>query len=293
VFIHTFLRIPMYTALDPGGSGSWPLRRAVVSLMFLGLVATVLLVFAGAAPKKPWTALSDVNSLIAPRLYFYTIEFAVLSMLAYYVVFMWRHTTDRHVHFLQPVFGLVFGLDVAGWALWGHSEFIGASIVIGIAMLVMLYNAKMFYVPVANGGPESVPSWSTYVATSLPLSTYAGWLVFEFVLLVNAAFSKDGNSSFANGSTSGPVALLMTVLISTLLWVFFFHDFHVGSIIWLALIPTYHASLSVQNKYTNVCAALFFGYLGFSVCGLVKRFMGSARRFYICSDVCLTIDTEI
>ena len=261
----------------------------MLTLLYLGLVATVLLVYAGATPKRPWTALSDANSLIAPRLYFYGIEFVVLGLLAYYVIFMWKNHTDRHVHFLQPVLGLAIVFDITAWALWGNSEFIGAAVVSGLAALVVVYGAKIFYSPVTGGGFDvpSVPNTTAYVATSLPLSTYAGWLIFQFVLMVNAAFSKDGNSSFTGGSTTGPIWLMLVVLGLTFFWVLSYHDFHVAAIIWLALIPVYHASLDVQNKYTNVCAALFFGYLGFAMFGLYKRFMGYTRKFYICQDVCI------
>jgi hypothetical protein len=112
-------------------------------------------------------------------------------------------------------------------------------------------------------------------------------LVFQLVLMVNAAFSKSGNSSFVFGATGGPVAIIMTILFVNLLWIVLYHDFHVSSIIWLALIPTYHAALSNQSKYTNVTGFLFGVYLGFSIYALIKRFVGTARKFYICPDVCI------
>lgn len=280
----------MYQPLDPKGSGSSPWMRWVVTLLYIGLAVGVLVVYAGATPKRPWTALSDANSLITPRLYFYGIEFVVLGLLAYYVLFMWRNQTDRHVHFLQPALGFAFVLDLTAWILWGYSEFIGAAVVTGLAAVTLIYAAKVFYSATASGygwDIQAVPNMSSYVATSLPLSTYAGWLVFQFVVLVNAAFSKDNNTSFVGGATSGPVAILLVILPIFWFYIMSAHDFHAAAIVWLALIPTYHASLDVQNKYTNVVAALFFGYLGFAIFALFKRFMGYTRKFYICSDVCL------
>jgi len=282
-----------YNALDPKGNRSPAWRQWLLTLLFGGLAATVLLVYAGAAPKKPWTAVTDVNSLVAPRLYFYGIEFVVLGLLAYYIVFMWKHSYAEHVQFLQLPLGLAFVLDIAAWGLWSHSEFIGAAIVTGLNVLLVVYTAKAFYQPVeTNGwGTKSKPNMSVYGATSFPVSTYAGWLIFQFVLLVNAAFSKDGNSSFVNlpgnVATEGPVALFLVIFSLVYLWVWMYHDFHVASIVWLALIPTLHASLDVQNAYTNVNFYLFGGFLGFAVYGLYERFMGRARRMYICDEVCI------
>merc|ERR1711916_266793 len=152
----------------------------------------------------------------------------------------------------------------------GHSEFIGAAVVTGVIMVLVIYTAKAFYQPIqTNGwGVKSKPNMTIYGATSFPVSTYAGWLIFQFVLLVNAAFSKDGNSSFINQATSGPVALFLVVFS-------------------LAIIPVFHASLDVQNSFTIVNAYVFGALQGYAVYGLYERFMGRARRIYVCDDVCI------
>ncbi|MBB20890.1 MAG: hypothetical protein CMP20_15750 [Rickettsiales bacterium] len=278
-----------YNALDPKGNKSPGWRQWILTLLFGGLAATVLLVYAGVAPECPWSAISKTNSLVAPRLYFYGIEFVVLGLLAYYIVFMWKHSYVEHVQFLQLYLGIAFVLDIITWALWGHSEFIGAAVTTGINMLLVIYTAKAFYYSGQSSdcSIKTKPNISVYAATSLPLSTYAGWLIFQFVLLVNAAFSKDNNGSFVGGSTTGPVALFLVVFSLAFVWVWNYHDFHVATIIWLALIPTLHASLDVQNAYTNVNFYLFGGFLGFAVYGLYERFTGRARRIYICDDVCI------
>jgi len=278
-----------YNALDPKGNRSPAIRQWALTFVFAGLVATVLLVYAGVTPTRPWTAISDTNSLAAPRLYFYGLEFVVLGILAYYVVFMWKHSYVEHVQFLQAPLGLAFVLDIVTWALWGHSEFIGAAVVTGVNMVLVIYTAKAFYQPIqTNGwGVKSKPNMTIYGATSFPVSTYAGWLIFQFVLLVNAAFSKDGNSSFINQATSGPVALFLVVFSLALLWIWIYHDFHVASILWLAIIPVFHASLDVQNSFTIVNAYVFGALQGYAVYGLYERFMGRARRIYICDDVCI------
>ena len=278
-----------YNALNPNGNRLPAWRQWVLTVLFFGLVTTVILVYSGVAEDCPWTAISNVKSLGAPRLYFYAIEFVVLGLLAYYVIFMWKHSYVEHVKFLQLPLGVAFALDIATWALWGHSEFIIAAVVTGVNMLILIYTAKTFYLPVQTSGwgLRSKPNMAIYAATSLPLSTYTGWLIFQFVLLVNAAFSKDNNESFVNGSTTGPVALFLVVFSLAYFWVFNYHDFHVSSILWLAFIPTLHASLDVQNAYTNITFFLFGGFLGFAVYALYERFAGRARRMYICDDVCI------
>lgn len=279
-----------YQSLSPAGNASPPWKRWITTLSFFGFVAAVLVVYAGATPARPWTALSNAGSLIAPRTYFYGIEFVLLFTLAYYIIYMWKNTSDRHAQYLQFVFAPVFLLDLVSWVLWGHSQFIGASVTTGVALLILMYGAKMFYDPCdgsSSCGVKSVPSWSAYVATSVPMSTYIGVLLFQLVILVNAAFSKSGDSSFASGATGGPVAVIMTILLVSLVWIMLYHDFHVASIIWVALIPTFHAALSVQSRYTNVTMFLFGTYLGFSIYALMTRFVGTARKYYICPDVCL------
>ena len=283
-----------YQPLSPNGNASPPWKRWVTTLAFAGFVATVLIVYAGATPRRPWEALSDAESLIAPRLYFYGFEFVVIGALAYYIIFMWKNTSDRHAQFLQWVFTPVFLLDLTTWVLWGYSEFIFASITTGVSLLFIIYGAKTYYDSCQRPFEHatictinSVPAWSTYIGTTFALSTYLGALVFQLVILVNAAFSKAGNSSFVAGATGGSVAIIMTILFVNLIWIILYHDFHVSSFIWAVLIPTYHASLSTQSKYTNVTALLFGIYLGISIYAIIKRFVGTARKYYICPDVCI------
>ncbi len=194
-------RTPLNNEFNPRGNVSAPIFRYAPFLSYVLLVLFVVLAFANAFAARPWQALSAHGVLLAPRLYVYYFYGALLVVLLYYVGFHHWYPTNVYARSLELPLGVALLAEAIVWPLWAYSEFIAATVFSFIALVAVVVAAGRIYANVVPGAEGHRPQLSSYLATSLVVSTYTGWLFFEFFLLLCAALTNQGETTGEVGNT--------------------------------------------------------------------------------------------
>jgi hypothetical protein len=278
---------PLNNEFNPRGNVSAPIFRYAPFLSYVLLVLFVVLAFAHAFAARPWQALSAHGVLLAPRLYVYFFYGALLVVLFYYVGFHDWYPRNVYARSLELPLGVALLAEAIVWPLWAYSEFIAAAVFSFIALVAVLVAAGRIYANVVPGAEGRRPQLSSYLATSLVASTYAGWLFFEFFLLLSAALTKHGAQFFTpRGADSGPRALVITMTVLAFFIALYWIDPHIMAMLAVAFVGVWDARYEDRSDLSRVNGAAFAWIFCSAVLLVPMRYLYLRNRF-ITPTVCM------
>jgi hypothetical protein len=275
--------------LNPHGERSSLFARSAPTLAYTLLCITVVVLFSvngSGRRQKPFNAISGV--LFAPNCVVYGFYAGCLFLLGIYVGCYQSHPSDAHMRGIDLYMAATFTLNAIVWILWAYSQFFVAFAFAFLSWIVIMWVFFLMYNNRIAATGLKPPPPRTYVATSLVVSTYAGWLIYQMFLMLAAALTKADVRFFDDGVESGSIALVivMSVLVFLLEWQY--DDPHLGIAVAICLVGIIFNVWEVCGSFVIVVA----GMLGFVFRGVIAtlstRFLLSESRFIASKEPCHT-----
>jgi hypothetical protein len=273
-------------AFNPRGSKSAPLLYWTPTAAFTGLIAAVVILFTGigaGSSATPWQILSRHGVQLAPKSIVFSVFYPFMLLLCFgYVAFHALTPGDVHARQLAAPFAGAFVLETIAWIVLAYNFVTLAAVVSALAAFWLLYGYARFY----KGCASCPPNMATYWATSAPLSSYLGWLIFNATVLLNAALTKDTTlSSFLAPSERGPIATAAILAAVVFTIAFQYYDPHLVFFVILGLIGTYTKLLDTNTgDLVHVVGPILGFMVGAFAFAIPLRFLSEKRRQFIRSD---------